>query len=89
MVHAGCVVSMINFIELPEVDKTLVKILGGRQHRTTPAGQILGGSRDPCNPCGVDACGYGHGMQEIKVKGQLVQRLSRNKRLEGRTDTTD
>jgi len=29
-------------------------ILGGRQHRTTPAGQILGG-RDPCNPCGVDA----------------------------------
>jgi len=32
-------------------NKTLVKILGGRQHRTTPAGQILGG-RDPC---GVDA----------------------------------
>jgi len=31
-----------------------VKILGGRQHRTTPAGQILGG-RDPCNPCVVDA----------------------------------
>jgi len=27
---------------------------GGRQHRTTPAGQILGG-RDPCNPCGVEA----------------------------------
>ena len=23
-------------------NKTLVKILGGRQHRTTPAGQILG-----------------------------------------------
>jgi len=35
-------------------NKALVKILGGRQHRTTPAGQILGG-RDPCNPCGVDA----------------------------------
>jgi len=32
-------------------------ILGGRQHRTTPAGQILRG-RDPCNPCGVDAYGY-------------------------------
>ena len=29
-------------------------ILGGRQHRTTPACQILRG-RDPCNPCGVDA----------------------------------
>ena len=32
---------------MPEVplkgnNKTLVKILGGRQHRTTPAGQILG-----------------------------------------------
>ena len=44
---------------MPEVplkgkNKTLVKILGGRQHRTAPAGQILGG-RDPCNPCGVDA----------------------------------
>ena len=35
--------------------KTLVKILGGRQHRTTPACQIVGGGvRDPCNPCGVD-----------------------------------
>jgi len=31
----------------------LVK-MGGRQHRTTPACQILGG-RDLCNPCGVDA----------------------------------
>ena len=47
---------MINFIEVPVCarssaegkNKTLVKILGGRQHRTTPAGQILGG-RDPCN----------------------------------------
>ena len=29
---------------------------GGGQHRTTPAGQILGG-RDPCDPCGVDAYG--------------------------------
>jgi len=54
---------MINFIEVPvcarssteKKNKTLVKILGGRQHRTTPAGQILGGDRDPCNPCGVDA----------------------------------
>jgi len=27
-----------------------------RQHRTTHAGQILGG-RDPCNPCGVHAYG--------------------------------
>ena len=36
-------------------NKTLVKILGGgRQHRTTPAGQILG-RHDLCNPCGVDA----------------------------------
>jgi len=39
---------MINFIEVPLCtaeggkNKTLVKILGGRQHRTTPAGQILG-----------------------------------------------
>jgi len=38
----------------------LTKILGGRQHRTTPAGQIFfwgEGGRDPCNPCGVDAYG--------------------------------
>ena len=52
---------MTNFIEVPVYalkgkNKTLVKISGGRQHRTTPAGQILGeGGRDPCNPCGVDA----------------------------------
>ena len=47
---------MINFTEVPVCarssaegkNKTLVKILGGRQHRTTPVGQILGG-RDPCN----------------------------------------
>ena len=40
-----------------EKNKTLVKILGGgRQHRTTPTGQILGG-RDSCTPCGVDAYG--------------------------------
>jgi len=46
---------MINLIELPVCarssaegkNETLVKILGGRQHRTTPASQILGG-RDPC-----------------------------------------
>jgi len=30
----------------------LSKYWGGRQHRTTPAGQILGG-RDPYNPCGA------------------------------------
>jgi len=34
-------------VPLKGKNKTLVKILGGRQHRTTPAGQILGG-RDPC-----------------------------------------
>ena len=39
-----------------EKNKTLVKILGGRQHRTTPAASNIGG-RDPCNPCGVDAYG--------------------------------
>jgi len=38
-------------VPLKGKNKTLVKILGGRQHRTTPAG------RDPCNPCGVDAYG--------------------------------
>jgi len=48
---------MINFIDENDSDlryseiplkgknKTLVKILGGRQHRTTLAGQILGASR--------------------------------------------
>jgi len=40
-----------------EKNKTLVKLLGGHQHRTTPAGQILGG-RDSCNPCGVDAYAF-------------------------------
>jgi len=29
-------------VPLKGKNKTLVKILGGRQHRTTPAGQILG-----------------------------------------------
>jgi len=53
MVHSGCVVSMINFIEVPEVGKTLVKILGGRQHRTTPAGQILGGVATPATPAAL------------------------------------
>ena len=46
---------MINFTEVPVCarssaegkNKTLVKILGGRQHRTTPAGQILGGGSRP------------------------------------------
>jgi len=52
MVHSGCVVFKIHVSH--EKNKTLVEIFGGRQHRTTPAGQILGG-RDPCNPCGVDA----------------------------------
>jgi len=48
---------MINFIDENDSDlryseiplkgknKTLVKILGGRQHRTTLAGQILGASQ--------------------------------------------
>ena len=49
--------SDLRYSEVPpkRKNKALVKILGGgRQHRTTPAGQMLGG-RDPCNPCGVDA----------------------------------
>jgi len=62
---------MINFIEVPVCEndsdlryselplkgknKTSVKILGGRQHRTTPAGQMLGGGCYPCDHCGVDA----------------------------------
>ena len=33
-----------------EKNKTLVKILGGRHHRTTPAGQILGGGSRPLQP---------------------------------------
>ena len=44
-------------VPLKGKNKTLVKILGDREHRTTPAGQILGG-RDACNPCGVDACAF-------------------------------
>ena len=32
-------------VPLKGKNKTLVKILGDREHRTTPAGQILGGSR--------------------------------------------
>jgi len=43
---------MINFIEVP----VCAQILGGRQHRTTPAGQILGGGvATPATPCSVDA----------------------------------
>ena len=38
-------------VPLKGKNKTLVKILGGRRHRTTHAGQILGGR----NPCSVDA----------------------------------
>ena len=36
--------SDLRYSEVPPKgkNKTLVKILGGRQHRTTPAGQILG-----------------------------------------------
>ena len=61
--HSGCVVFKIHVshgswlydkLYYRKKIKTLVKILGGRQHRTTPAGQIFGG-RDPCNPCGVHA----------------------------------
>jgi len=57
MVHSGCVVFKIHVSQKyrwRETNKTLVKILRGRRHRTTPACQILGG-HDPCNPCGVDA----------------------------------
>ena len=36
-------------VPLKGKNKTLVKILGGRQHRTTPADQIFGGSR-PLQP---------------------------------------
>jgi len=51
-----CILSHMRYSEVPleGKNKTLVKILVGRLHRTTPAGQILGG-RDPCDPCGVDA----------------------------------
>jgi len=45
-------------------------ILGGRQHRTTPAGQILGG-RDPCNPCGVDAYVTSGEMSVGQVNGSM------------------
>ena len=51
--------SDLRYSELPlkGKNKTLVKMLGeGRQHRMTPACQILEG-RDPCNPCGFDAYG--------------------------------
>jgi len=53
-VHSGCfvflrfmcpwIVGDLRYSEVPlkRKNKTLVKILGGRQHRTTPAGQILG-----------------------------------------------
>ena len=36
--------SDLRYSEVPpkRKNKTLVKILGGRQHRTTPAGQMLG-----------------------------------------------
>jgi len=47
-------VLFLRFMCRMKKNKTLVEIFGGRQHRTTPAGQILGG-RDPCNPCGVGA----------------------------------
>jgi len=37
-------------VPLKGKNKTLVKILGGRQHRTIPAGQILGGVATPATP---------------------------------------
>ena len=41
---------MINFIEVP----VCAQILGGRQHRTTPAGQILGGGvATPATPAAL------------------------------------
>ena len=48
MVHSDENDSDLRCSEVPlkGKNKTLVKILGGRQHRTTPAGQILG-ARDP------------------------------------------
>ena len=52
MVHSGCVVIKIHVSSSAEGKKlTPCQNIGG-QHRTTPAGQILG-SRDPCNRCGV------------------------------------
>jgi len=39
-------------VPLKGKNKTLVKILGGRQHRTTPAGQILGVAT-PATPAAV------------------------------------
>jgi len=58
MMHSGCVVFKIHVshgswlydkLYYRKKIKTLVKILGGRQHRKTLAGQILGGSR-PLQP---------------------------------------
>jgi len=37
-------------VPLKGKNKTLVKILGNRQQRTTPAGQILGGGSRPLQP---------------------------------------
>ena len=63
MVHSGCVVFKIHVLWKwqrlavfrssagGKKIKHLSKYWGGRQHRTTPAGQILGGRE----PCGVDA----------------------------------
>jgi len=44
MVHSDENDSDLRYSEVPlkGKNKTLVKILGGRQHRTTPARQILG-----------------------------------------------
>jgi len=63
-------------VPLKRKNKTLVKILGGRQHNTTPAGQILGG-RDPCNPCGVDAYAC-KGLNTTPRKHRKTGRMRRN-----------
>jgi len=58
--------------------KHLSKYWGGRQHRTTPAGQILG-CRDPCNPCGVDA--YGEGQLSPGAAAEAVQKIAIPKKI--------
>ena len=52
--QSGVIWCILSHMRWRGKNKTLVKILVGRLHRTTPAGQILGG-RDTCDPCGVDA----------------------------------
>ena len=53
-----CPMDWYSEVLLKGKNKTLVKIFWGREQRTTPAGQMLGG-RDPC---GVDAYGSVAGL---------------------------